>query len=45
MVIHGVEVNDIRTGGDDGAYFFAQAREIGREDAGGDSLVHRCTCG
>ena len=40
MVIHDIEVNQVRAGALDGAHFVAQAREIRRKDAGGDAERH-----
>src|SRR3989344_3934627 len=37
MVVHHVEVDPVRAGVDHVAHLFAQAGEVGREDAGGDA--------
>ena len=38
---HYVEVDHVGAGGENVAYFFAQACEIGGEDRGGNANVHR----
>ncbi len=36
VVVHHVEMDDVRTGGEHVVHFFAQAGEIGGEDGGSD---------
>src|SRR5690606_15083410 len=40
MVVHHVEVNDVGAGGDDIAYFLAQAGKVGGQNAGSDAVGH-----
>ena len=40
MVVHHIEVYQIGTGGDDVFHFLAQAGEVGRQNTGGDAVVH-----
>jgi hypothetical protein len=38
MVVHDVKVNHVGASGDNIAHFFTKAGEIGRENAGGDTV-------
>src|SRR5205085_9905142 len=40
MVVHHIEVNEVRTSARDCLYFFAESREVGRQDAGRDAIGH-----
>ncbi len=39
MVVHHVEVNEVRAGRNHSRHFFAQPREVGRQDAGRDAVA------
>jgi hypothetical protein len=38
VVVHHVEVDPVGAGVDDGAHVLAEAREVGRQQAGGDAI-------